>query len=246
MTVLTPEARALLEAIAGPESNGRYNVVYGGAPFASYADHPRIDVPITSGPNAGKTSSAAGKYQFLKGTWDDQARRHGLTDFSPENQDLAAWFLASETYAAKTGRGLQADLASGDTAAVAPALAPVWTSLPGGIEQGISADTFQGKIMNQPGPPATPTLASFYSAQPGQPNAAGPNLSPPQPTAAGPLAFNPSVAGGAAMTGDAGGVMGGLANMFLQQHQQRMAQRQAQNAADAQRRALLLGGDSLF
>jgi len=40
--------------------------------------------------------------------------------------------------------------------------------------------------------------------------------------------------------------MGGLANMFLQQHQQRMAQRQAQNAADAQRRALLLGGDSLF
>lgn len=98
----TPEQRAFLNTLAGPESGGRYNVIYGGGEFASYADHPRKGVRIQTGPNAGRTSSAAGKYQFLGDTWDDIAKRHGLADFSPENQDKGAWYLAAEKVELRT------------------------------------------------------------------------------------------------------------------------------------------------
>lgn len=142
---LQPHQRALLDTIAGPESAGKYDVIYGGGRFSDFSDHPRKAVPIGSGPNAGKTSSAAGKYQFLGSTWDDQAKKLGLTDFSPASQDKAAWNLASESYRNATGGDLDAVLRSGDTNAIAgvgKALAPIWTSLPGGIEQGTNTSRF--------------------------------------------------------------------------------------------------------
>lgn len=142
---LPPEARALLNAISGPESKGNYDVIFGGQKFADYSDHPRIDVAITSGPNAGKTSSAAGKYQFLKGTWDQYKKKLGLKDFSPESQDKAAWALAQDAYRDSTGGDLSEALTSGDPqiiAGVGKALAPIWTSLPGGIEQGTNSNRF--------------------------------------------------------------------------------------------------------
>lgn len=141
---LLPEQRALLDTIAGSESPD-YRTVYGGKKVADLSWHPGIDVPIQQGPNAGKTSSAAGRYQFLKGTWEDQAKKLGLKDFSPENQDIAAWDLASSTYASKTGRDLLGDLRSNDPAihrGITASLAPVWTSLPGGIEQGQSHSAY--------------------------------------------------------------------------------------------------------
>lgn len=142
---LPPQAIALLNTIAGPESSGSYNVIYNGKKFDDYSDHPRIDVPIKSGPNAGKTSSAAGKYQFLKGTWDEYKNKLGLTDFSPSSQDQAAWALAQDAYKAKTGSDLTEALSSGDPktiAGVSKALSPIWTSLPGGIEQGTNENKF--------------------------------------------------------------------------------------------------------
>lgn len=141
-TTLSPEALALLETIAGPESAGQYNVNYGGGLFDSYAAHPNNPVQITSGPNRGRNSTAAGKYQFLKGTWDDIAGRYGLSDFSPQSQDTAAWVLAQEEYKADTGRSLQADLAAGNVSQIPASLRNVWTSMPGGIEQGIGTNAF--------------------------------------------------------------------------------------------------------
>lgn len=138
---LAPEAYALLDTIAGTESAGNYNVMYGGKTFSSYKDHPRQLFAIERGPNKGKFSSAAGRYQFIRDTWDDQAQRLGLKDFSPANQDRAAWGLAEQKY----GKGLLAALRSGDPnkiAAVGTALRKQWTSLPGGIEAGTNASRF--------------------------------------------------------------------------------------------------------
>ncbi|SDD95581.1 hypothetical protein SAMN05216337_1017149 [Bradyrhizobium brasilense] len=132
------EGRVLLDRIASGESSGRYNVRYGGRQdktFEGYADHPRVAEPITSGPDVGKTSSAAGRYQFIGSTWDAEAKKLGLKDFSPANQDAAAWDLAQTEYKAKTGKDLLTVLKSGDHAAINDVprqLSGQWSSLPGG------------------------------------------------------------------------------------------------------------------
>lgn len=142
MAELPLEALALLETIAGPESAGNYDIIYGGSRFDDFSDHPRRPILITSGPNKGKYSTAAGKFQFIQGTWDDQANKLGLTDFGPPSQNAAAWNLAQEEYKRDTGRDLLSDLQSGDLSRVAPSLRNQWTSMPGGIEQGITGDAF--------------------------------------------------------------------------------------------------------
>ena len=141
---LPPEAHALLKTISKRESPD-YHTIYGGQKVADLSKHPGIHVPIKSGPNAGNVSSAAGAYQMIKGTWDAQAAKLGLTDFSPRSQDLAAWNLAQETYAGVHNRDLLSDLKSKDPNVhrqIAKTLAKQWTSLPSGIEQGQNADQY--------------------------------------------------------------------------------------------------------
>jgi muramidase (phage lysozyme) len=118
---LQPHQTALLNAIAAPESGGRYDIRYtpkGGATFADTSQHPAIFEPGPAGP-----SSAAGRYQFTKTTWD----RMGGGAFDPENQDRRALKLAQDDYARRTGRNLDSDLqANGFTPQIAAALAPTW------------------------------------------------------------------------------------------------------------------------
>lgn len=168
---LRPAQRRLLDAIAAGEANG-YDVLYGGGRFGSYADHPRQAIPIASGPNAGKTSSAAGRYQFLGSTWDETAKELGLKDFSPESQDAAAWHLANKTYATKTGRDLTADLEAGRTDEIAGALKGIWTSIPGGIEPNAATGGFGSRVAGKPAglldeePPQSTGLLAVNDTQP--------------------------------------------------------------------------------
>ena len=120
-TDLPPQARAFLNAIAGGESGGQYNIRYtpkGGATFDDLSRHPGIFEP---GPHG--RSSAAGRYQFTRTTWD----RLGGGDFSPAQQDRRAWQLAQQDYRARTGRDLLGDLdAGGVTNGMLSALTPTW------------------------------------------------------------------------------------------------------------------------
>jgi len=149
----TREELALLDVIASSESsygNGEgYDVMYGGDRFSDFSDHPRVMQPITVGPNTGRRSSAAGRYQFLGSTWDSVASQLGLSDFSPRSQDMAALQLARDAYRRQTGRNLADDLASADPSTLAQigqALSGTWTSLPSGIEETQSVTEFQRRF----------------------------------------------------------------------------------------------------
>lgn len=121
-TNMPAHQRALLDTLAmGNATSGGnywespdYNTIVGkGGKFQSYKDHPRVFGTATS--------TAAGRYQFTKTTWDDvvkqfnmKNRDNPITDFSPQNQDRAAWFLAQRDYSKRTrGRSLDEDLKSG-------------------------------------------------------------------------------------------------------------------------------------
>jgi muramidase (phage lysozyme) len=137
---LPSEARALLDLIAKGESGGRYGAIYGGMETTDFSKHPNIANVILKGPNAGKKSTAAGRYQFKSDTWDETMRAMGIKnpDFTPSTQDKAAWFLAQARYKKESGGGdLLSTLRSGDAGKIDEALrflAKTWTSMQGGIE----------------------------------------------------------------------------------------------------------------
>jgi lysophospholipase L1-like esterase/muramidase (phage lysozyme) len=115
---LTVHQRALLDALAGPESTGRYDELFAGKKLRSYAWHPGIN-PLTK-------KSDSGRYMFLRTTWNQVANELDqmadklnnpelrLRDFTPESQDRAAWHLASKAYRLNThGHDLERDLEAG-------------------------------------------------------------------------------------------------------------------------------------
>lgn len=123
--------RALLNAIASTEAPA-YNILHGGGTFDSFDQHPNKRVEIKSGPNKGKFSTAAGRYQFIYSTWKEAQAALQLPDFSPESQDRAAVWLAKRDYFDRTGRDIEADIGSGDPdilANIRATLGPTWEGL---------------------------------------------------------------------------------------------------------------------
>lgn len=94
-----PNVRKFLDLLAyteGTQGNG-YHTAFGGGRLSSLADHPRYLKSFRQTNGKTNKTSAAGRYQFLKGTWDGLARRYGLTDFGPHNQDLGAVALLAQS-----------------------------------------------------------------------------------------------------------------------------------------------------
>lgn len=183
---IPPEGRALLATIYGPESGGDYNRRFapqGNATFQGYGDHPRITEKIDPNQPDSPTnrSDAAGAPQFLSRTWDIEAKKLGLKDFSPANQDAAAWDLAQTAYKQQTrGGDLLTALKSSDPrviAGVADALKGQWPSLPGGVQPGTTTSKFVSQFQSN--------LATAAS-QPGGAKNAGPFVG--LPAAAGQVA----------------------------------------------------------
>lgn len=180
--------QALLDTIAGPESNGHYDMMYGGKRFSDFSWHPNRKFRIKSGPNKGDFSSAAGKYQFLTDTWNEYAHKLKLKDFSPASQDRAAWELARDVYRKKTrGGDLNKAVLSDDPnviAGIGKHLRGTWTSLPGGIEQGTTTSRFVSTFQKNLGRGRQTVQQPQYANVP-IPSSA-PRLASPQPAAGGP------------------------------------------------------------
>lgn len=125
---LPVEAQAFLDAISSAEgTGGDYKIIVGGKKFESFDQHPNIvGLKTKAGP-----STAAGKYQITKQTWDDLQKQYPeLTDFSPENQDKAAFYLAADRYKRNTkGRDLLSDLQAGNTTYLRENLQSTWTGI---------------------------------------------------------------------------------------------------------------------
>jgi muramidase (phage lysozyme) len=134
-TDLPPVARSFLNAIAGPEAGGKYNVRYGGAGGAKTfegSEHPRV---FESRPD-GRKSSAAGRYQFTASTWDAT----GGGAFDEASQDRRAWDLAQGEYKRRTGKDLTEELSqNGLTDQTLRVLGPTWEAFqsPGGRQSGM-------------------------------------------------------------------------------------------------------------
>jgi tape measure domain-containing protein len=117
-----PAIQAMLDTIASAEG-ANYNTLFGGGTFDDFGAHPNQRITRKLG---GKniTSTAAGRYQFLFSTWDEIAKQLGLTDFSPESQDLAAIQLMKR-------RGMIGPTMRGDIETAFTKGNREWASLPG-------------------------------------------------------------------------------------------------------------------
>lgn len=104
-----------------PTRNNGYDVIVGGALFTSYADHPRVLVPL---PRLGISSTAAGRYQILSRFYDHYKSQLKLSDFGPDSQDAIAWQLIRECKA--TG-----DVLAGNFETAIHKCKSRWASLPG-------------------------------------------------------------------------------------------------------------------
>jgi len=128
--IVSRHKKALHDSIAfaeGTENRGKdgYNIAFTHRTFASCSRHPNMN--ICSG---GLCSTAAGRYQFLKRTWDSVARGIGARNFEPENQEKGANYLIKTVRRVNVPEG-RAMTASEFSNAMSK-LSYEWASLPPG------------------------------------------------------------------------------------------------------------------
>lgn len=113
--------QALLQAIYGPESGGRYDIMQGGKEtFDTSGPHPNRVAQ-------GGESTAAGAGQFINSTWNDVT---GGAPMTKPYQDAATLALAKRDFNRRTGQDLDTVLQEkGVTPDVLKALSPTWVAL---------------------------------------------------------------------------------------------------------------------
>lgn len=137
-----------------------YSVGFGGTRINSYAEKPRgLSSFRDNSGKRGKTS-AAGAYQFLNDSWGDMEKGLGLTDFTPNSQDIAAVGLLDRA-------GALDNVLSGDVKGFVRDANGTWASLPGSpYNQPTRSQSFVQNAWNSYGPqlgimgvidPPTPT-----------------------------------------------------------------------------------------
>lgn len=139
-----PYIRALMRTISASESNFKhpYHVLYSGKYAQDLSNHPNVCIKIVRGPNRGKCTTAAGRYQFLNHTWYEKASKYHPQpqrvlrwkrySFEPEYQDLVTYKWLNDSHA--WGVNISEELKQGNIDKVLQLLSPTWTSLGYGIE----------------------------------------------------------------------------------------------------------------
>jgi len=123
-----PRVRALLDTIAfaeGTDNPEGYRTIFSYKYFDDFSDHPR-QVHCVEYQGKELCSSAAGRYQFLRKTWDRVRDTLNLPDFSPKNQDRAAIYLMYEKDALEPLLRPEYDLSE-----VFARINTEWASIPG-------------------------------------------------------------------------------------------------------------------
>lgn len=120
-----PNVRKFLDLLAyteGTLGNG-YHTAFGGGRLPHLNDHPRYSKSFKQTDGKTNKTSAAGRYQFLKGTWDGLAKQYGFKDFGPRNQDLGAVALLAQN-------GALPHILKGDFGKAVSKAGGTWASLP--------------------------------------------------------------------------------------------------------------------
>ena len=123
-----PMARRALDIIAASE-NADYNTTFGGGTFDDFSRHPNIQRKFKQKDGKTSSSGAAGRYQFLKGTWNDLQEKLGLKDFSPRNQDIGALALLDQARGSGGKSALELAL-EGNYQGMVEKAGNIWASFP--------------------------------------------------------------------------------------------------------------------
>lgn len=144
MTGGDPYIRALMRTISASEANepNPYAVLYGGKQVHDLSHHPQECVTIVNGPNRGRCTTAAGRFQILYKTWLEKSERYHpkpspflfwtVYSFEPEYQDaiIYAWLSDRQAW----GVDIANLLRQGKIDEVLRLLSGTWTSLGYGKE----------------------------------------------------------------------------------------------------------------
>lgn len=119
-----PNTRKMLNLIAASEGvKHGYNTLFGNQQFSNLSAHPNQRKEFTQTDGSKNYTTAAGRYQFINGTWQNLAKRYGFRSFSPMEQDLGAVALIA-------GRGALDDVLNGRWESAIGKLGKEWASLP--------------------------------------------------------------------------------------------------------------------
>lgn len=121
-------ARRALDIIAASE-NADYNTTFGGGTFDDFSRHPNIQRKFKQKDGKTSSSGAAGRYQFLKGTWNDLQEKLGLKDFSPRSQDIGALALLDQARGSGGKSALELAL-EGNYQGMVEKAGNIWASFP--------------------------------------------------------------------------------------------------------------------
>lgn len=157
-----PYVRKMLDTISGAEGSPRYDTAFGGGTIPGLEVHPGTRHEFTQTDGKKNVTTAAGRYQFIKPTWEEAQKKLGLPDFGPESQDMAAVYLLQKNGA------LPAVLA-GDFDTAIQRSGKTWASLPSSpYAQPKRSEGFIKNLLNQA------AEAAFPAAQAGTlPNEGG-------------------------------------------------------------------------